>query len=80
MISKRKRLFMKYVLIWLLKLYRKIPFITHYRCKFYPTCSMYAIEALEKIGLWKGSFLTIKRVLKCNPWSQGGIDPVPDRH
>lgn len=47
-------------------------------CKFSPTCSNYAIEALKKYGPIKGSFLSIVRVLKCNPWSKScGCDPVP---
>ena len=46
-------------------------------CKFTPTCSSYAIEALEKHGVIKGSLLTIWRILRCNPFSKGGYDPVP---
>ena len=46
-------------------------------CKFTPTCSQYAIEALQKHGIWKGSFLAIWRILRCNPFSFGGYDPVP---
>lgn len=46
-------------------------------CKYYPTCSQYAIEAIEKYGAIKGGFLAIKRILRCNPFSKGGYDPVP---
>ena len=46
-------------------------------CKYYPTCSQYAIEAIEKYGALKGGFLAIKRILRCNPFSKGGYDPVP---
>lgn len=46
-------------------------------CKFYPSCSQYAIEALQQRGLITGSLLSIKRILKCNPFSSGGFDPVP---
>ena len=47
-------------------------------CKFYPTCSNYAIEALRKYGFFKGLYLSVSRILKCNPWSQNcGCDPVP---
>jgi uncharacterized protein len=46
-------------------------------CRFHPTCSAYAIEALEKYGAAKGLLLSIKRILKCHPWHEGGIDPVP---
>jgi putative membrane protein insertion efficiency factor len=45
-------------------------------CRFYPTCSAYAIEALQKKGALKGSWLTIKRLLKCHPFHPGGYDPV----
>ncbi len=46
-------------------------------CKFHPTCSEYAYQAFEKHGFWKGCWLTVRRVLKCHPWSQAGFDPVP---
>lgn len=46
------------------------------KCKFYPTCSEYAIQALEKYGFFKGMFFSIKRVFKCNPFSKGGYDPL----
>ncbi len=46
-------------------------------CKYTPTCSQYALEALEKYGPFKGSYLAIKRILRCNPFSEGGYDPVP---
>ena len=45
-------------------------------CKYYPSCSQYTKEALEKFGLVKGISLGLKRVLRCNPWSQGGLDPI----
>ena len=65
---------MKNFLIKLIKLYQETPGMFHKNCKFYPTCSEYAIEALEKYGSINGIFLTIKRILKCNPWSRGGVD------
>lgn len=46
-------------------------------CKYYPTCSQYAIEAVEKHGALKGSLLAVWRILRCNPFSKGGYDPVP---
>lgn len=46
-------------------------------CRFEPTCSQYAIEAIEKYGCGKGLFLTTKRILRCNPFFKGGFDPVP---
>ncbi|HNV97397.1 MAG TPA: membrane protein insertion efficiency factor YidD [bacterium] len=45
-------------------------------CKHYPTCSNYSYEAIEKYGIIKGGFLSVKRVLKCNPFSRGGFDPL----
>lgn len=49
------------------------------RCRFYPTCSAYAEEAYQNVGLIKGSYLSIKRLLKCHPWHQGGIDLPPNK-
>lgn len=46
-------------------------------CKFYPTCSVYAVEAIEKHGAIKGTLLAVWRILRCNPFSKGGYDPVP---
>nr|MDH3153482.1 membrane protein insertion efficiency factor YidD [Bacillus licheniformis]MDH3164485.1 membrane protein insertion efficiency factor YidD [Bacillus licheniformis] len=48
-------------------------------CRFYPTCSNYGLEAIEKHGAFKGGWLTIKRILKCHPFHPGGIDPVPEK-
>jgi uncharacterized protein len=47
-------------------------------CRFYPCCSQYAIEALDQHGLFHGSWLTVKRLGRCHPLCEGGIDPVPD--
>ena len=68
----------KKILIRLIKLYKKIPGKWHASCKFFPTCSSYAIEALEKHGTIKGMILIIIRLLRCNPWSKGGYYPVPE--
>ena len=46
------------------------------KCKFYPSCSQYAIEAFEKYGIWKGFWLSTKRIIRCNPFSKGGYDPL----
>jgi putative membrane protein insertion efficiency factor len=46
-------------------------------CKYYPTCSQYGYEAVERFGVIKGSLLAAWRVLRCNPWSKGGSDPLP---
>ena len=67
---------MKNLLIKLIKLYQKIPGDFHFNCNYYPRCSDYAIEALEEYGTLKGSFLSLKRILKCNPFSKGGYDPL----
>ncbi len=48
-------------------------------CRFYPTCSAYAIEALQVHGVLKGSLLAVWRILRCNPFGRGGMDPVPPR-
>lgn len=46
------------------------------RCRFYPTCSQYTLEAIQKYGAIKGIFMGMKRILRCHPWSKGGYDPV----
>jgi putative membrane protein insertion efficiency factor len=70
--------FLKSITILLIKFYRK--FISPLKkptCRFIPTCSQYAIDALNKYGFFVGVYLSIKRVLRCNPFSKGGYDPVP---
>jgi uncharacterized protein len=49
------------------------------QCRFHPTCSCYAMEALDKHGAFKGTGLAIYRILRCNPWADGGLDPVPEK-
>ncbi len=68
---------MKKVLIGLIKFYQIIPGPCHNYCRHYPTCSNYAIEAIDSYGSFKGSILSLKRILKCNPWGTFGYDPVP---
>lgn len=69
---------MKSILIWLIKFYKKnISPARGACCKYYPTCSQYGIEAIEKYGAIKGGLLTVWRILRCNPFSKGGYDPVP---
>ncbi|MBR4949905.1 MAG: membrane protein insertion efficiency factor YidD [Clostridia bacterium] len=69
---------MKKIIIFLIKLYRKyISPLKKPCCRFYPTCSQYAIEAYEKYGVLKGTYLTIRRLIRCNPFNPGGIDKVP---
>ncbi len=73
--------FIRDVLILFIKFYKKFlsPLKGSATCKYYPTCSSYAIEALEVHGVIKGSLLAIWRILRCNPFSKGGYDPVPER-
>lgn len=68
---------MKKILISLIKFYRK--FISPLKppcCRFYPTCSQYALDAIEKYGAIKGGFMGLYRILRCNPFNPGGYDPV----
>ena len=66
------------ILIGMIRLYQVTlsPFIGR-ACRYTPTCSNYGIEAIRKHGPFKGSWLTLKRVLSCNPWGGSGYDPVP---
>jgi uncharacterized protein len=48
-------------------------------CRFYPTCSHYGLEAVQRFGALKGGWLTLKRILKCHPFHPGGVDPVPEK-
>ncbi|HBF86927.1 MAG TPA: membrane protein insertion efficiency factor YidD [Clostridiales bacterium] len=67
------------VLISLLKFYKKfISPVWKTSCIFTPTCSIYAIEALQKHNFFVGSFLIVRRILRCNSFNKGGFDPVPD--
>ena len=72
---------MKRVLIALVRFYQRA--ISPYKggscCKYIPTCSNYAIEAFERFGAVKGFFLAAYRLLRCNPFSRGGYDPVPEK-
>lgn len=68
---------MKKIFIFVIKMYQKIPGNFHNYCRHFPTCSDYAIEAINTYGVIKGSFLSIKRILKCNPIGSYGYDPVP---
>ncbi|MDO4568566.1 MAG: membrane protein insertion efficiency factor YidD [Clostridia bacterium] len=70
---------MKQALLWLIRLYKRYlsPALPP-SCRFYPTCSQYAYEAVEKHGALAGTLLAIWRVLRCNPFCRGGYDPVPE--
>ncbi|MEG0614412.1 MAG: membrane protein insertion efficiency factor YidD [Oscillospiraceae bacterium] len=72
---------MKEIFLLPIKFYRKFISPLHKPCcKYYPTCSTYALRSVEKFGIIKGGWLAIKRVFRCNPWSLGGIDHVPDEY
>ena len=71
---------MKRILIALIKFYRSaISPYTPAHCKYIPTCSQYGLEAIERFGALKGGALTVWRILRCNPFSKGGYDPVPEK-
>lgn len=71
---------MKRVLIALIRFYQKnISSRTAPCCRFTPTCSQYAITAIERFGAIRGSFMAMWRILRCAPWSAGGYDPVPEK-
>jgi putative membrane protein insertion efficiency factor len=71
---------MRFLLVALIKGYQYIisPLLGN-RCRFYPSCSHYAVEALTLHGVVKGLYLALKRLLKCHPFHEGGLDPVPEK-
>ncbi len=71
---------MKYILMGIIKFYKKIisPLFPPC-CKYHPTCSTYALKAVKKFGFFRGGWLAIWRILRCNPWSMGGVDYVPEK-
>lgn len=66
------------VLIWLVRAYQYVlsPVLGN-NCRFTPTCSHYTCQALQKYGACRGSWISLRRILRCHPWHTGGYDPVP---
>ncbi len=69
---------MSRILIWMIKAYQVMlsPYFGQ-QCRFYPTCSHYAIETINKHGATFGTYYTVRRLLRCHPWHAGGHDPIP---
>lgn len=67
---------MRKIIIKSIKIYQKIPGPWHRACRHVPTCSNYAIEAIETFGCFKGGFMSLKRIIRCNPFGTSGYDPV----
>ena len=77
------------VVLWTIRFYQSTLSLDHGlarhlvpqagRCRFYPTCSEYGYQAVERFGICKGGWLAFRRVLRCNPWSSGGVDEVPNK-
>ncbi|MBR1936776.1 MAG: membrane protein insertion efficiency factor YidD [Bacilli bacterium] len=70
---------MKWLFIKMIDFYQKLPISSHYKCRFYPTCSNYCKEAIIEYGVIYGCFLGFKRILRCNPFCKSGYDPVPKK-
>ena len=70
-----------YLLIKLIKIYKFLisPLLGN-SCRYFPTCSEYSIETLKSYGLFKGLYLSLKRILSCHPWGSGGFDPVKKKN
>lgn len=71
---------MRRIVILLIRLYQYLvsPVLGNH-CRFYPSCSSYAVDAVRQHGTFKGIYLTIRRLSRCHPWHEGGYDPVPEK-
>lgn len=71
---------MQKILILFIGAYRYLisPFLGN-NCRFHPSCSCYAQEAIERFGVWRGGWMAVRRLGRCHPWHEGGFDPVPDK-
>ncbi len=69
--------YLKYFALGLIKIYQLIPGPWHNTCRHIPTCSNYGMEAIKRYGFFKGGYLTLRRILRCNPFGTSGYDPVP---
>jgi len=69
---------MKFLIVKAIRVYQKyLSPLLGPSCRFYPTCSEYSLQAIEAYGVFRGGFLAVKRILKCNPWGGSGADPLP---
>jgi putative membrane protein insertion efficiency factor len=69
---------MSFLVLKVIKVYQKyLSPLLGPSCRFHPTCSEYALQAIETYGVFRGGFLAVKRILKCNPWGGSGPDPLP---
>ncbi|PLS01987.1 membrane protein insertion efficiency factor YidD [Neobacillus cucumis] len=77
---KKEKSMLKKFFILLIRFYQvAISPIKPPSCRFYPTCSHYGLEAIQRFGAIKGGWLTVKRIAKCHPFHRGGVDPVPEK-
>ena len=69
---------MKYIFIFLIRAYQlTLSRVMPPSCRFYPSCSQYGLQSFQKYGVFKGGWLTVKRIARCQPFNPGGYDPVP---